>query len=182
MIACLSDFLETGGRDQMKKILVIGCSGTGKSTLAKLIAKKTTLPYSATDSFYWEADWQLTTTEAVVEKVDAATQKDAWILDGNFDAQRDFVWQRADLIIWLDYPLRQVALQIMKRNLGWYLSQKTTWSGNRMTWRRAWSGIRHALKSHALKRRTYPKYLEDFPHLRFCSSAETDRWLATLHS
>ena len=164
----------------LKKVLVIGCSGVGKSTFAKCLSQQTGLPYVATDPFYWEADWQLATTENVVKRVEQVTLQDAWILDGNFDAQRDLVWQRADTIIWLDYPLSQVAFQVTKRNLGLWLNQKSTWSGNRMTWARAWSGIRHALKSHSLKRENYPLLLNDVSHLQvfhFKRSEEATNWL-----
>lgn len=165
----------------MKKILVIGCSGVGKSTIAKRISDKTGLPYTPTDPFYWEPNWKHAKTQSVVERVGFVTQQDAWILDGNFDSERDFVWPLADIIIWLDYPLQQVALQILKRNLGLWFSQKPTWSGNRMNWKRAWSGIRHSIKSHKSKRRNYPKHLNSFPHLRFCSPNETAKWLVSLN-
>lgn len=169
----------------MKKVLVIGCSGVGKSTFAKRLAQKTGLPYVATDPFYWEANWKLATTENVVKHVEQATLQDTWILDGNFDAQKELIWQRADTIIWLDYPFWQVVFQISKRNLGSWLSQKPTWSGNRMTWKRAWSGIRHSLNSFKLKRKNYPNFLKSVTdvkvkHLR--TSAEADKWLALLQS
>ena len=163
----------------MKKVLVIGCSGVGKSTFAARVSEKTGLPFTATDPFYWKADWQLASPERVVERVDAVTQQAAWVLDGNFDDQRSLVWQRADTVIWLDYPLERVFRQVVKRNLGLWLSQKPTWSGNRMSWQRAWSGIRHSLRSFKLKRTEYPEYLAEFSHLhvlRFRHPSEADEW------
>ena len=135
------------------------------------------------DPFYWQAKWQVASIESVVERVDAATSERSWILDGNFDDQRDFVWQRADTVIWLDYPLWRVLHQVVKRNLGLWLSQKPTWSDNHMSWQRAWSGIHHSLRSHKLKRKNYPNYLKEFPHLRvhhFRCPDEANRWLASL--
>ena len=167
----------------MKKVLVIGCSGVGKTTLAARVSQKTGLPFTATDPFYWRAHWQLASTESVVHSVDEATRRPAWVLDGNFDGQRELVWRRADTIVWLDYPLWRVLPQVVTRNLGLWLSQKPTWSGNRMTWKRAWSGVRHALRSHELKHRNYPAYLSEFPNvrvLRFRHPGEADAWLATL--
>ena len=73
----------------MKKVLIIGCSGVGKSTLAARVSQKTGLPFTATDPFYWKADWQLAPTESVVNRVDEATRRPAWVLDGNFDDQRE---------------------------------------------------------------------------------------------
>lgn len=167
----------------MQKVLIIGCSGVGKSTFADRVSEKTGLSFTPTDPFYWQANWHVASTESVVERVDAATSEPAWILDGNFDDQRDFVWQRADTVIWLDYPLWRVLFQVVNRNLGLWLSQKPTWSDNRMSWQRAWSGIRHSLRSHKLKRKNYPNYLNEFPHLQvyhFRDPSESNEWLASL--
>lgn len=88
--------------------------------------------------------------------MNAATSESAWILDGNFDDQRVSVWQRAATIIWLDYSLWRILFQVSNRNLGLWLSQQPTWSGNRMTLKRAVSGIRHSFKSYKLKCTKYP--------------------------
>ena len=167
----------------MQKVLIIGCSGVGKSTFAAQVSEKTGLSFTATDLFYWRPDWQVASTKSVVERVDAATSEPAWILDGNFDDQCDFVWQRADTVIWLDYSFWRVIIQVVNRNLGLWLSQKPTWSGNRMSWQRALSGICHSLRSHKLKRKSYPDYLNEFPHLQvyhFWHPSEADEWLASL--
>ena len=168
---------------KMKKVLVIGCSGAGKSTFAKRIASKTALRYIATDPFYWGSDWKLVSDEKVLERVYRATSEETWILDGNFDSERKMVWQRADTIIWLDYSFLQVLTQVTRRNLALWLSQNPTWSGNRMTWKRAWSGIRHSVKSHRRKRLIYPDYLaslDDIQVLHFTKSQEAEAWLTTL--
>jgi len=166
---------------EVKKILVIGCSGVGKSTFAKKISKQTNLPYTATDPFYWEANWKQANTKKVIEHLTVATSASRWVLDGNFDDQRELVWQQADLIIWLDYPFWIVLYQITKRNLGWWLIQKPTWSGNRMTWKRAISGIRHSMKSHKKKRLHYPEYLAECSNVEvkhFQTSNEAKQWLS----
>jgi adenylate kinase family enzyme len=166
----------------VKKILVIGCSGVGKSTFAVQIAEKTDLPFTLTDPFYWKPNWQLASIETVIELVDAATQQETWVLDGNFDDWRGIVWQRADMVIWLDYPLWRILFQVCTRNFGLWATQKPTWSDNRMTWNGAWTGVRHAWRSHKLKLAKYPGYLAEFPgvqQLRFKHPREASKWLST---
>jgi hypothetical protein len=167
----------------MKRVLVIGCSGAGKSTLAAQIAERTGLPFIPTDPFYWEANWQHASRETIDQRVHETISNPTWVLDGNFVAYRNVVWRRADTIIWLDFPLWLVLFRLVKRNVGWWLTRKPVWSGNRMTVRQAWSGICHALRSHGEKRRTYPDYLAAFPDhtvLRFQTHAASCRWLASL--
>ena len=137
----------------------------------------------ASDPFYWKHDWQAVTTEAVRQRVTEATAGDAWIIDGNFVSERDVVWARADTIIWLDYPLALALWRVCRRNLGWFLTRQATWSGNRMTWSRAWSGICHARRGFTQKRVTYPACLAEFSHLNtlnFRSPREAECWLSTL--
>ena len=165
----------------MKRVLVVGVSGSGKSTLAEWLAKRTGLPYVATDPFYWEADWQVASNEHVRQRVEAATSAEAWILDGNFDGERAVVWHKADTLIWLDYPLALTLARVTLRNIRLLLSQEPTWSGNRMTVAKVWSGIQHTVRSYHLKRQKYPGYIAEFPHLRvlhFRSPKELACWLS----
>ena len=83
---------------------MIGNSGAGKSTLAAVLSRKTGLPLIASDPFYWKPDWEAALPEAVRQRVTEATAADVWVIDGNFDSERDVVWARADTVIWLDYP------------------------------------------------------------------------------
>jgi len=74
-------------------------------------------------------------------QIDAMTARPQWVLDGNFDDAREFVWARADTIVWLDYSRAVVWSRLIRRNLEWFLSGEPTWSGNRMTLSHALSGI-----------------------------------------
>ncbi len=165
----------------MKRVAVIGNSGAGKSTLAAALSVKAGLPLIASDPFYWERDWQAAPAHLVRQRITEAAAADAWVLDGNFVSERGEVWARADTIIWLDYPLPLVLWRVLRRNLGWFFTRRITWSGNRMTWRSAWSGIRHAHRGFAEKRATFPAYLQEFPHLtvlHFHSPHQVNSWLS----
>ena len=167
----------------MKRVLVIGGSGSGKSSLAQLLSARLGLPFFASDPFYWDPGWRPVPVWRVRQQVADVVRREAWTLDGNFDDEHDLVWQQADCIIWLDYPLVTVLRQVSLRNLRWLLTRQTVWSGNRMSLRRALSGIRHAFRSHALKRRNYPLWLAGLTDIEvhhFRNSRETEAWLQGL--
>ena len=108
------------------------------------------------------------------------TARERWVLDGNFDAQREILWGRAELAVWLDLPWITTVWRVLRRNLRWWLKRTSIWGGLRMTLPKAWSGIRHAAIGHGLKRRTYPDLLTDFPNLQVVhirSSEELKQWI-----
>jgi len=167
----------------MKRILIIGTSGVGKSTLAQRLSNHLQVPFFASDQFYWEPGWKVSSPEKVRGQVMGVIAREAWILDGNFDDERKWVWQRADCIIWLDYSLMTICRRIVFRNFQWLFSRQSTWSGNRMTLARAISGIRHAVKSYSLKKQNYPHWLAELSDAvthRFYDSHETEEWLKSL--
>ena len=167
----------------MKKILVIGNSGSGKSTLAKQLSELLHLQFFPSDNFYWESGWKIASSDKVRQQVIDVISKNEWILDGNFDDDHELIWKQADCIIWLDYSLPTILKQIVRRNFRWAITRQTTWSGNKMTFQRAISGIRHAVKSHSLKRKIYPYWLAELSGVRtyrFCTKQETEIWLQGL--
>jgi hypothetical protein len=146
-----------------QRIAVIGCSGSGKSTLAAKLAEKLALPFVPTDAAFWTSDWRPIQMESLRDWLDEQTQAEAWVTDGNFDPLRDILWARADLVIWLDLPLATNLWRVTSRNIIWWWKGTQIWGGKRMTLANIWGGTRHAAKTHALKRRTYPKMLAALP-------------------
>jgi hypothetical protein len=167
----------------MRRVLVVGTSGSGKTTLATLIARKLSLPFHATDPFYWDPGWRPTPRERVEAALNAVLATEDWVMDGNFEEQWQAVWSRADCIIWLDYPLSTVVWQVARRNLTWWWSGPDVWSGGPMGLWRAWLGVRHAICTHGTKRGRYPEYIDQLQGVsvyRFASSRETWAWLGTI--
>jgi hypothetical protein len=162
------------------RIAVIGCSGSGKSTLAAALAARLGLPCLATDQVFWTADWRPVPHAETRAWLEAATAAPAWVTDGNFDGDREVLWARAELIVWLDLPLAVVLAQVLRRNLGWWRSGAPVWGGQRMTLGKALGGARHTLASHGLKRRTYPRWLAELGGtdvVRIRSAEALGRWL-----
>jgi adenylate kinase family enzyme len=166
---------------QMKRICVIGTSGSGKTTLGKELAQRLSLPFVDSDSFYWQADWQPTSQAVLQEQIFAATSGKSWVFDGNYLSLRHFVWQRADTVVWLDFPLSVALGRVCWRNTRRIIKQEKLWNGNRENLRRAWSGVRHTWSTHQSNRSNYSEFLTEFPHLqivRLRSPFQAKQWFA----
>ena len=122
----------------MKRIVVIGTSSSGKTTLARKLAKKLHYEHAELDAFYWEPNWTEAKTEVFRQRVNNFSQKENWVVDGNFSAIRDILWKRATHIIWLDYPFHIIIRQFFKRSLIRSLTREELWSGNTET---LWNSI-----------------------------------------
>lgn len=146
----------------MSRYLIIGCSGSGKSTLAQQLSNLCQIPYINTDALYWRSDWSVVPEAEVIAGLDL--EAEAYVLDGNFVSSREEVWSRVDVIIWLDYKLPVVLSRLFRRNMWWWITGYSPWTGTRMSLFRAFSGLIHGLKSHGEKRSAYPGYLSKFSH------------------
>jgi hypothetical protein len=167
-----------------KRIAVLGCSGSGKSTLAAALSDRLGLPYVATDQVFWTDDWRPTPPAAVSAWLAEAIAQDRWVTDGNFDDDRDLLWGRAELIVWLDLPLSVVLGQVLRRNLAWWRRRTPVWGGQRMTLAKALGGVRHVLRSHGLKHSSYPTWLaacHPKPVVRLQTTAELAKWVSGLN-
>lgn len=88
----------------MKKIMVIGCPGSGKSTFSRALHEKTGIPLFHLDMMYWNPD-RTTVEKAVFRKrLSDTIAKDEWIIDGNYGSTLELRLQACDTVIFLDYP------------------------------------------------------------------------------
>jgi len=101
----------------MKKIIVIGCPGSGKSTFSRTLQKMTGIPLFHLDMMYWNSD-RTTVDKAVFrERLSNTIQKDEWIIDGNYGSTIELRLQACDTVVFLDYPL-DVCLNGIKERRG----------------------------------------------------------------
>ena len=89
----------------MKKVIVIGCPGSGKSTVSRALHKKTGIPLYHLDMMYWNADKTTVKKSVFLERLSAVLGKDEWIIDGNYSSTMELRMAACDTVIFLDYPL-----------------------------------------------------------------------------
>ena len=172
-----------------KRILILGRTGSGKTTLARELAAALHVPHVELDALYFGPEFSTTPLPLLRERTRAAITGDRWVTDGNKHAVRDLVWPRADTIVWLDYPLGVSLWRLAKRARRRTSSLKAQAAENG---RRAalpgqllaaGRGVLTALRSHAGQRREYPRMFAEpaNQHLavvRLRSPRATRRWLA----
>ena len=88
----------------MKRVIVIGCPGSGKSTFARALHQKTGLPLVHLDMLFWNADKTQVEKPLFLARLDEAMRQESWIIDGNFSATMEQRLQRCDTVFFLDYP------------------------------------------------------------------------------
>jgi adenylate kinase family enzyme len=118
----------------LRRVVVIGMSGAGKSTVARRLAQLLELRHIELDALYWGPQW--TPRPAFPDAVQAALQADGWVVDGNYGSVRDLVWPRATALVWLNLPFTRVLWQVVGRTLHRARTREVLWSGNRESWRR----------------------------------------------
>ena len=101
----------------MKKIIIIGCPGSGKSTFAKQLHMKTNIPLFHLDMMYWKEDKSVVEKSVFLDKLFTVLQQDEWIIDGNYASTMELRIDKCDTVIFLDYPL-DVCLSGIKERKG----------------------------------------------------------------
>ena len=172
-----------------QRILILGRTGSGKTTLARELAAAIDVPHVELDALYFGPDLSTVPLSVLRERTSAAIAGDRWVTDGNKSAVRDLVWPRADTVVWLDYPL-VVSLWRLARRALWRTSVLTAQAAERdgkaglpRQFLSAAKGVLTALRSHRGQRREYPRMFarQENQHLavvRLRSPRATREWLA----
>ena len=106
--------------DSMNKIAIIGSGGSGKSTLAKELGQILHLPVYHLDSLYWKPNWVPTPKTEWAQMMEALVAKETWIIDGNYGGTMDIRLNKADTIIYLDYPTYIPLYRVLKRRVQYH--------------------------------------------------------------
>jgi adenylate kinase family enzyme len=172
-----------------RRIVVIGTTCSGKTTLAAHLAQRLAVPHIELDALNWQPNWTEAPLDEFRASVADALSPDDWVLDGNYSKSRDIVWPRADTIIWLDYPLPVILTRLFKRTLRRVFTREELWNDNRETLRGTLLSrdglLVWALKTYRRRRRETPMWLAKPEHqhltlIHLTSPQAADRWLAHL--
>ncbi len=174
-----------------RRIVVIGTTSSGKSTLAKRIAKRLELDFIDLDALHWEPDWKEASLEDFRERVQQATKSERWIVAGNYHVVRDLLWPKAEAVIWLDYSFWRIFWQLTRRTCNRWWTQEELWNGNReRLWPhlKIWSDeslFRWLVKTYWRRKRETPGLLvlPEHQHLkliRLKHPGETENWIKTI--
>ncbi|MED4018890.1 MULTISPECIES: DNA topology modulation protein [Sutcliffiella] len=99
----------------MKKIILIGSGGAGKSTLAKHLGEKLGIKVFHLDALLWKPNWVGVPREEQIQVQNELVKNEQWIIDGNYGATMDIRLQAADTIILLDYHRTICVYRAFKR-------------------------------------------------------------------
>lgn len=104
----------------MERILIIGCGGAGKSTLARQLGEKLDLPVVHLDKLFWKPGWVESTDAEFDEALEKELEKPRWIMDGNFNRTMQQRMKRCDTVIYLDFGRFACLSGVLKRVLTTY--------------------------------------------------------------
>lgn len=113
-----------------KRIIVLGATGSGKTSLSKKIAKFHHFPVYHLDKEYWLPDWKRPDENQWSDKLGELVKEDIWVMDGNYIDSLDIRLQRADLVIMLDIDPKKCVRGVFFRTLkGLFFQRKDLGKG-----------------------------------------------------
>lgn len=120
----------------MKRIVVVGISGAGKTTLARELSMRLGLPHVELDSIAHRRGFESTPRSQFISEVSEAASRPEWVIDGNYTSwgTMETLWPRADTFVWLDLPKSVVMRRVLRRTLGRVVRREVLWDGARERW------------------------------------------------
>ena len=167
----------------MRRIAVLAsASGNGKTTLGRALAEKLGVPFYELDALHHGPNWTEASPDELRAKVEPIVESDGWVIDGAYRGKLgDLVLERAELVVWLDLPMRVWLPRLVRRTVLRIVRREELWSGNRERLRTALhpydSVVFYALRGYRRRRRRYASELARFPLVRLRSPEEVDRFL-----
>lgn len=159
----------------MRRVSLVGVPGSGKTTVGRRLAAVLGVPFIELDSIFHQPGWGELPRDEFRARVADALTADGWVVDGNYGAVQDLVWDRADTVVWLDLRRGLIMRRVVLRTVRRAATRERLWNGNREPLSNFWrldpekSIIRWAWVK-------YPEYVERYgaamndaayAHLRF---------------
>jgi adenylate kinase family enzyme len=150
-----------------RRVLVVGTTGSGKTTVAAGIAAALGVPHIELDALNWEPEWREAEAAAFQARLRAALAASpaGWIVDGNYLTKADHITSpSADTLVFLDLPLPVILGRLVRRTIQRTITKQELWSGNREHIRslfRRDSLLVWAIRTHRRNRRRYGQRIHD---------------------
>jgi adenylate kinase family enzyme len=167
----------------VRKVAFIStASGNGKTTVGRALAEALRVPFVETDALHHGPGWTEATADELRAKVEPIVEADGWVIDSAYRGKLgDLVLENADVVVWLDLPVRVWLPRLVRRTARRIVTREELWNGNREELRYALnptnSVVVYALRHYRRRRRTYPRELARFPVVRLRSQRDVDRFL-----
>ena len=170
----------------MRKVAIVAsASGNGKTTLGRELARRLDVPFVELDALVHGPNWVETPDNELREQVEPLVAADGWVIDGTYRSKLgDLVLRNADLVVWLDLPIRVWLPRLTRRTWRRIRGQEQLWNDNTESLRGALWGRESlfvwAFRMHFDRRRRYAVQLAPYPVVRLRSPREVERWLASV--
>ncbi|MCY4111118.1 MAG: hypothetical protein OXF96_04155 [Chloroflexi bacterium] len=173
-----------------RRISVVGLSGSGKTTVARRLARLVDAPHVELDALHWvHPDWAEPSGEEFRAAVGRALAGDAWVVEGNYRSARAVYWSRVEMLVWLDLPLWVITWRVLRRTLRRVGSSERLWGTQRETFRRGFLSYDSLwlwnVRTHRPRRRLYRDLTAELElrggqAVRLRSQRDVDQWLKRL--
>ena len=168
----------------MTKVAVVAsASGNGKTTLGRELARRLGTPFFELDALVHGPNWVETPDDELRALVEPIVASDRWVIDGAYRGKLgDLVLDAADVVVWLDLPVRVWLPRLARRTWRRIRSRELLWNGNRESlgsalWGRE-SLVVWSFRSHFRRRREWPQAFSHLRVIRLATTSEVERFLA----
>ncbi len=99
----------------MVQVIIIGCGGSGKTTLSHQLGDLLSIPVHHLDNLFWKSGWVKVERDAFFQMQEEIISGDTWLIDGNYGSTMEARIARAETILFLDLPTSHCLWNVIKR-------------------------------------------------------------------